>query len=172
MKFQAVTSCCYLGPRQAEMPQTLRARSPGSALNTVICCFAPRSVFLAVNRPLTLYTLIILFTSSKCASSARSFVFLSACPAFTHAPLITCPLRDVVVARRQIYSDVSRCTITRLMWSHDQSYSLTWSSMRCVQPYNGTFSIAVHEPRGRRWRTACWLVCEPEGFLLHKRQKV
>lgn len=29
--------------------------------------------------------------------------------------------------------------------SETQSYSLTWSSMRYVQSYNGTFAIAVHK---------------------------
>lgn len=101
MKFQAVTSCCYLGPQQAEMLQTLwiAGRAAGY-LKCSICGFAPRSISLTVNCPLMFYTLIILFTSSKCASSVHSFVFLSMCLAYPHAPLIMCPLQEALFSQR------------------------------------------------------------------------
>lgn len=69
-------------------------------LKCSICGFALRSISLTVNCPLMFYTLIILFTSSKCASSVHSFVFLSICLAYPHAPLIMCPLQEALFSQR------------------------------------------------------------------------
>lgn len=81
-------------------------------LKCSICGFAPRSISLTVNCPLMFYTLIILFTSSKCASSVHSFVFLSICLAypqctFNHVSIT----RGSVFPTYQIYNDVSEASV-------------------------------------------------------------
>lgn len=101
-------SSCYLmllfgaaagGDASDSVSFWIAGRAAGD-LKCSICGFAPRSISLTVNCPLMFYTLIILFTSSKCASSVHSFVFLSMCLAYPHAPLIMCPLREALFSQR------------------------------------------------------------------------
>lgn len=70
------------------------------AILNVVYVALLHALSLTVNCPLMFYTLIILFTSSKCASSVHSFVFLSICLAYPHAPLIMCPLQEALFSQR------------------------------------------------------------------------